>query len=272
MPLMIPKVTLPGTTIRCSRFIFGTAALFNVGSRRDRLALLTAAVDSGLTHFDTAPLYGFGWAERDVGALLRVRPQATITSKVGIYAPGGESSSERRVFARKALGKLVPWLSRAIVDLSLERARRSLDASLRRLGADHIHMFMLHEPCLELLDTDEWRRWLEAETKGGRIGAFGLALKAELLKRFLDHAPELAQLVQVLDSLDRKEADCLPAAGRPLQITYGYLSAARVRETQRSASDVLSCALARNSNGAIIVSTTKSSRLSQYAALSGVSA
>src|SRR5690606_23775132 len=122
----MPTVVIPGTELRCSRFIFGTASLFNVGDRAKRLALLMAAVDAGFTHFDTALYYGFGWAERDLGELARVRPCVTITTKVGIYSPGGEDASRTMVFLRKAAGRLIPAISRPTVDFALVRARKML--------------------------------------------------------------------------------------------------------------------------------------------------
>lgn len=63
------RIILPGTALSVSRFIFGTASLFRAGRRSERLRLLDAAYDHGLTHFDTAPYYGFGSAERDLKRL-----------------------------------------------------------------------------------------------------------------------------------------------------------------------------------------------------------
>ena len=154
-------VTLAGTGLRTSRFIFGTASLFNVGGRRRRLALLEAAIDRGFTHFDTAPYYGFGWAERDLGAVLKRHPGITVTTKVGIYSPGGEFQSQASVLLRKAAGRAIPALSKPAVDFALTRARRSLTDSLNRLQCEQVAAYMLHEPEIELLDTDEWQRWLD---------------------------------------------------------------------------------------------------------------
>ncbi len=263
----MPTVCLPGTQISLSRFIFGTASLFNAGPQHQRLALLEAAVAAGFTHFDTAPYYGFGWAERDLGELMCRHPHVTVTTKVGIYSPGGENAARASIFLRKAAGRFVPAISRPTVDFTLARAQKMFESSLLRLKRKQVALYMLHEPELPMVSTDEWQRWLEAEVARGRIGAFGLALTSELLVPFLDAAPALAPIVQVLDSLSNCEADCLTKRGRPMQITYGYVSAARKLEPRQSVSDILSEALRRNQRGAIIVSTTKSERVSQYAKL-----
>ena len=264
MSSTFPVIALPQTTVEVSRFIFGTASLFNAGNRSKRLALLEAAVDAGFTHFDTAPYYGFGMAERDLGELSRRGRSFSVTTKVGIHSPGGEDAPYAAVFARKAAGRLFRGLSRPEIDFSLRRARASLEASLRRLARDRVEIYMLHEPELAMLDTDEWRSWLESQVQSGKIRAWGLALTAERLVPFLENAPQMTQLVQVLDSLTGREADVLTRAGNPLQITYGYVSAERQRGETLSVESILMRALQRNADGAVIVSTTRPERMEQY--------
>src|SRR5262245_50530975 len=67
------RVQLPGTEIVMSRLSFGTSRLHHVPSGKHRQSLLAAAFDAGFTHFDTAPLYGFGLAESDLGGFLKAR-------------------------------------------------------------------------------------------------------------------------------------------------------------------------------------------------------
>lgn len=260
------RVLLTATGASLPRLIFGTASLFNIGARVARERLLDAAFDHGFTHFDTAPLYGFGWAERDLAGLLRRHPEAGVTTKVGLHAPGGEAQSRAGVLLRKAAGHVFPPLSRARSDFSLQRAKRSLDASLHRLGRDHTDIYMLHEPSPADIATDEWLRWLEDEVDRGRVGTFGLALDADRLQPFLVTPGTLTKLIQTVDSLDRREADALIAAGRPLQITYGYASAALARDAGPvDVPAVLRSALARNAEGAIIVSSRREARLREFA-------
>jgi aryl-alcohol dehydrogenase-like predicted oxidoreductase len=258
------RIRIPGTDFVCSRFVFGTASLFSAGSRQRRLSLLEAAVDHGFTHFDSAPYYGFGIAERDLSHVLRRHAHVTVTTKVGLYSRGGDDQSAAEVLVRKAAGRLLPVLSRPYVDFAVARARVALDGSLRRLGRPRIDIYMLHEPTLDLVNTDEWQRWLESEQRGGRVAHFGLALTCDRLAPFLAHGSALASLVQVLDSLDRREADLLPLHGRPLQITYGYVSAARARGDGRSVTEILAAALLRNPAGPLIVSTRRAERLAHY--------
>jgi aryl-alcohol dehydrogenase-like predicted oxidoreductase len=227
--------------------------------------LLDAVVDHGFLHFDTAPYYGFGVAERDLAPVLRAHPEIKVTTKVGIYSPGGEDQPDVAVFLRKLTGRFLPAASTPETSFDLRRAERCLHDSLRRLGREHVDLYMLHEPRLDQLNADVWLGWLEAQQRTGRIGLFGLALTAERLAPFLDQAQALTGIVQVLDSLAGREADVLTDRGRPLQITYGYLSAAQAAGDTTPVPDLLRRAARRNPHGPIIVSTRRPERLAQFA-------
>jgi aryl-alcohol dehydrogenase-like predicted oxidoreductase len=256
------RVLLKGTILTVSRFGLGTSGLFNVGSSRRRQRLIAAAYDHGITHFDTAPYYGFGVAERDLKAALAHHPDATIATKVGIYPPGEADQTAFAVLLRKAGGKLLSALSKPVVDWSVERARASLNGSLRRLGRERIDLYLLHEPEAHLLATDEWHTWLSSERD--RVAAFGIACEAARLPPFLADDHPLSKVVQCSDSLGCREADVLRRAGRSLQITYGYISAA-AREPDFDPEAVLAGALRRNREGCVLVSTSKEERFRAYA-------
>jgi aryl-alcohol dehydrogenase-like predicted oxidoreductase len=257
-------VVIPGTDLEVSRFAFGTASIMRVGMRKARRRLLAAAVDGGFTLFDTAPYYGFGVAERDLGAVLKRHPEVRVTTKVGIYVPGGEDQRPFEVLARKVGGKAFKFLDRPYFDFALKKAQHALEASLRKLGREHIELYLLHEAQIELLRTDEWLQWLESAKQAGKIGRFGLALTAAQLRPFLESHSPLADVVQVLDSLDGREADVLSEYHRPLQITFGYVSAARKAGNTSTFPELLRAAMVRNPQGPIIVSTTRASRAAQF--------
>lgn len=256
-------VTLEATSLRVSRFAFGTGNLHHIGDLNSQADHLRAAFDAGFTHFDTAPLYGFGLAEKAIG-LAFGDPTAsgvTVTTKVGLFPPGGRNQSRRTVMVRKALGKVVPALTKPRVDWSIERARDSLETSLFRLRRDRIDLFLLHEPDFDLLVTDEWQKWFESEV-GERIGAFGICGETERLLPFLNAGSMLTRVLQSCDSLEGSEADSLAKAGKFPQITYGYVS----RATEGvSPLETFRYALKRNKDGAIIVSTRNRSRLGDFA-------
>ena len=260
-------IKLPSSDLKVSRFIFGTASLFNVNvaKPKERQKLLAAAVDAGFTHFDTAPSYGFGLAERDLAPILKAHPNVSFTSKVGIYSPGGEEQGNLSVFLRKASGRCIPAISRFTIDFSLSRAKDALEGSLKRTGRNTIDLYTLHEPELQLLQVDEWQRWLEDCKTSGKVREFGLAQITEQLAPFLENNINIGTIIQLIDSLENREADLLARYGKPMQITYGYVTAAFRHNSTLSVPQILKQSLQRNRDGAVIVSTTKTSRLPQYA-------
>ena len=149
----------------------------------DRLALLETAFAAGIRHFDTAPYYGYGEAERVLGEFLKGRRgQVTITTKYGLQAPAVVKARWVNLLARKVL-RLVPslrkTLSRQAQSLSkkcvftADEARRSLDQSLIALKTDYVDLFLLHEPTLADAASEELHQFLDDEVRRGRIRAFG---------------------------------------------------------------------------------------------------
>lgn len=258
------RIAIGGDGLAVPRLIFGTASLFGAGSGRHRLALLESAVDHGFSHFDTAPYYGFGMAERDLAAILRRHPAVTVTSKVGLYAPGGEAQPALSILLRKAAGRWFGSLSRPAVDFSLARARRSLEGSLRRLGRAHIDLYLLHEPDIALVGTDEWSRWLEDRRRDGTIGGYGLAGRPERLMPFIEPASPLAAILQ------SSAGTALLPADR-LGISYGHIHEARARGVTAPAVEILRSAMRARPGQAIIVATRRPERIAPLAELAKAS-
>ncbi|MFG3704187.1 aldo/keto reductase [Micromonospora sp. NPDC047670] len=114
-----------------------------------------AALDLGVTLFDTASNYGAGHSERVLGrALAGRRDRAVIATKFG----NRSDESTRR------------WTG---TDPSPGHAVASLDESLRRLGTDHVDLYQLHindlpaPAALDLVGT------LEDLVTQGKIRAYG---------------------------------------------------------------------------------------------------
>ena len=90
--------------------------------------VLQAALDAGVTMFDTAALYGFGANESLVGPVLKPhRSRITLCSKGGMAGVTGDDGVTRRV-----------------IDGRPETLRRNCEDSLRRLRTDVIDLYYLH--------------------------------------------------------------------------------------------------------------------------------
>jgi len=257
---------IDGVGIRVSRLGFGTASLHHIFGSKARGELLAAAIDSGITHFDTAPYYGYGLAENDLGRIVhKRRSDCTITTKVGLYPQGGFSSTSTNLWSRKLLGKVLPKMSEPRKIWEVNRARYSLYESLKRLKTDYVDFLFLHEPDLNMINTEEMFDWLKAEREKGSIRAWGLAGIRELVEPFLQSEYQLYSVIQTQDSIDTHEADFVFNAGRSLQFTYGYISSARVARQNMSVERVIRSALERNNTGSILVSTQRPQHLYEIA-------
>jgi aryl-alcohol dehydrogenase-like predicted oxidoreductase len=88
-------------------------------------AVVHAALDAGITHFDTASNYGEGQSEAFLGAALGSRREdVVIATKVGVAIPGWEGS-----------GGANP-----------KYVRQVLERSLKELKTDYVDMYMIHFP------------------------------------------------------------------------------------------------------------------------------
>ncbi|MEY2952319.1 MAG: hypothetical protein RLZZ401_406 [Pseudomonadota bacterium] len=96
-------------------------------SKEQAHRLLMAALDQGVTLFDTAALYGFGANESLVGPVLKNhRSQITLCSKGGMAGVQFDDGVKR------------------VIDGRPEALRRNCEDSLRRLGTDVIDLYYLH--------------------------------------------------------------------------------------------------------------------------------
>jgi aryl-alcohol dehydrogenase-like predicted oxidoreductase len=143
---------------------FGTAALGRSLPRAERARVVQTAFDCGLTHYDTAPLYGGGGAEEAIAMLPR--DAITIATKAGYRAPSLPRSVAGRLARRPAHaegGLFAP-----------ADVRASLEGSLRRLRTSHVDLFLLHDVRADAVE-DALLDELEAIVRRGDARATGVA-------------------------------------------------------------------------------------------------
>ncbi len=122
----------------------------------EAISLLHRAVDLGITHFDTAEIYGQGQNEQLLGKAFSGRwDQIVLATKFGPQRD-------------PATGAFVG------VDGSPANVRNSCEKSLKRLGAEKIDLYYLHrvDPATPIEDTVGEMAKLVQE---GKIGAIGLS-------------------------------------------------------------------------------------------------
>ncbi len=265
-------VTLPGTSLTLSRLGFGTSTLHHNFRRKDRVALLGAAIDAGITHFDTARMYGEGLAEKELGRFLKgLRNEVTVSTKFGLPSIPLLERVPPLMYAHKAFAgvsrRLVPSLYKRQRCLSLSCVKDSLRRSLNSLRTDWIDIFLLHEP--QHSDIEQLRdvvEFLQLQKQAGSIRYLGFAGDAMRCLEVSNSIGDVFDVFQVQDSLEKKEADSILKAGKPLQITYGYLrSLFASKDFPLDPLKVISDARQRNTDGVILVSSRKTERLRELA-------
>lgn len=197
-------------------------------SKKERMAVLAGAVDSGITHFDTARMYGLGMAEAELGAFLRTvdRDSVTIATKFGIDVGGAARRLGRFQAPARALLKKAPALRRIVKRQQAPSAAgrvydaavaaRSLDESLAALGVDHVDILFVHAPRpQDTVAGDELREFFERARQQGKIRAWGVSqdegLEVDFVRAFGPRA--VSQL----------RSDLLDPSPRPADIAFGVL-------------------------------------------------
>ncbi|MGO2747747.1 aldo/keto reductase [Microbacterium sp.] len=141
-------------------------------SPEEGLALLRAALDAGVTHLDTATLYGGGRNEELVGRALRGRrDEVVLASKGGMAQLDGVK----------------------VIDGRPSTLLAQVDASLDRLGVDHIDLYYLHR-WDKTVPIGESVGALASAMDAGKIGAIGLS---EVSVATLRSAQEVAPIAAV---------------------------------------------------------------------------
>lgn len=181
--------------------------LFSPVSDADADATLARAWSLGVRFFDTAPLYGFGLAERRLGAFLRQQPRESyvISTKVGRLLRTGDGGT-----AEDEHYKGTPR-ERPVFDFSYDGVMRSVEESLARLGLDRVDVLLVHDPDdhYDEAVTGAFRA-LQRLRGDGTVRAIGAGMnQSDMPVRFAEAVP----------------VDCFLLAGRYTLLDQGALDA-----------------------------------------------
>jgi D-threo-aldose 1-dehydrogenase len=186
MSITLPTRPVGRTSLSVPVLGFGAAPLGNLyAAMRDADARNTvlAALEGGITHFDTAPYYGFGLSERRVGDAVRGRESIVVSTKVGrLLQPDTtiQGSGCRHGFYS-------PMPFEPVYDYSFDGVMASWEASRQRLGLARIDILYVHdigrmthgdqhETSFRQLTSGGGFRALEELRSSNEISAFGLGV------------------------------------------------------------------------------------------------
>ncbi len=163
------------TGITASRVALGVMRMMRA-TREEAAEAVRAALDCGVTFFDTADIYGMGASSRALGQALRdndvARDQVIIQTKFGIV-PGKR------------------------YDFSRDHLMGALESELEALGVDYVDIALLHRPD-PLVDLDEFAGAIAEMVSAGMVRHVGVSnmspWQVDLLQSALDARLEVNQL------------------------------------------------------------------------------
>lgn len=250
-------VTLGGTGLVTSALGMGCAGLYGEPSAAGRMRILDAARASGICHFDVAPMYGLGLAERELGRFARGRRgEIVIATKFGIHptlAARGMAPLQapvRRLFSAlpslrrglraKAAGPGFGRLGSLLYHASgynEPAARASLEQSLRELQTDYVDLLLLHDPQPGTVRGDDVCAYLERARDAGLIRAWGIAGEPEPSRCVWKELPLQPGVLQLRDDpLVGSERGAWDASA-PARITFGVLGGSTARIVEHVGAD-----------------------------------
>ncbi|MGF1609491.1 MAG: aldo/keto reductase [Kiloniellales bacterium] len=201
-------------------------------SRREVVATLEAALDQGVTYFDTADRYSFGASERLLGEVVRGRrEQVIICSKAGHPLGPRQRLKDllkpwaRRLKRSKAGTRVVASVRDSFEQHIFEPAYigQAIEASLRRLGTDYLDVFLLHNPPAPVILDGAVFEAVRRARERGLIRHYGVSIpqvmlhQEDALSRLLAD-PELGVLQTRLNVRNRAAAGKLLARAAEQQI------------------------------------------------------
>lgn len=148
--------------MKVSRLCLGTMNFGPITDEKEAFRIMDAALDAGITFFDTANVYGWG-------------ENAGLTeSIIGRWFKQGGGRREKVVLATKVYGKMTDKLDGPNDEggLSGYKIRRHLDASLQRLQTDHIELYQMHHVDRSVSWDELWGAF-ERGVSQGKIGYVG---------------------------------------------------------------------------------------------------
>jgi aryl-alcohol dehydrogenase-like predicted oxidoreductase len=141
------------TGVKVSPLCLGTMNFPEPSGEKESIAMMNRALDGGINFFDTANVYNRGESEKIVGKTLKEngrRDEVFLATKV--YGTMGDGPNEGGV--------------------SRYHIIKACEDSLRRLQTDHIDLYQLHRPGLDV-PQDETLRAFDDLVKSGKVRYIG---------------------------------------------------------------------------------------------------
>ena len=136
-------VNIKGTDIQITKLSLGSAplaGLFRSVSDQESDELIELALNSGIRYFDSAPLYGYGLAEKRIGRVVKNSDKPFVLStKVGRLLKAGVNQEQDK-------WPIADPNIEIYFDYSPDGIKKSLEASYERFGNLQAPIIYIHDP------------------------------------------------------------------------------------------------------------------------------
>jgi aryl-alcohol dehydrogenase-like predicted oxidoreductase len=169
----------------------GMSEFYGQGDDNESIAVIHRAIDLGVNFLDTADMYGRGHNEELVGRAVKDRrDEVVLATKFAVRREGDVRT----------------------IDNSPEYIRTACDASLQRLGVDHIDLYYMHRHNPDV-PIEESVGAMGELVRQGKVGHLGLSeVSAETLRRAAATHPIAALQTEYSLFTREIEEEILPTA------------------------------------------------------------
>ena len=194
--------------------------------------LVHAALDAGITLFDTADIYGFG--EQGFGAAEELLGE--------VFAENPDLRGRMVLATKGGITPPVPY------DSSYAYLTNAIDNSLKRLRVEQVDLWQIHRPDI-LTHPSEIARMIEDAVKAGKVRAFGVSncttAQIAALAKFssvpiVSTQPELSPLC--IDTVENGELDQAMAMDMAV-LAWSPLGGGRIAEPVSQREQAVAAAL-----------------------------
>jgi aryl-alcohol dehydrogenase-like predicted oxidoreductase len=152
--LQVSEIGFGAWAIGGGAMIGNTAIGWGPADDASSVQAIKAAVDAGITFFDTADIYGLGHSEDLLGTALKGNKEVVMATKVGNVARNNQFT----------------------VDYTKEYILAACEASLKRLQRDTIDYYQLHTARLQHLEQGDCNEAMQLLQQQGKIRYWGISL------------------------------------------------------------------------------------------------
>jgi aryl-alcohol dehydrogenase-like predicted oxidoreductase len=257
---------------------FGCVALSTFTTQNAALRILETAYDHGITHFDTAPIYGNGFSEKVLSVFLKnKREKISLATKVGLFPNGTTKLPVWAALPLNAISKKIKGKTKEqkitfshpqilpVRPIEKSQIQDSLANSMDRIGVNYFDYVLLHEALPHFLSTEALDYLFDLKLQG-TIGKLGIAASSVNIETLTNSEIKRWDVLQYENAIQYNSDSLINTFEEKEHIYHSiFKTLLLVKKEKIDISEAPGILMARsylnNPNGKILFSTTSISNL-----------